>query len=77
MAKRRFENSKTAKSFAKAVNGQVNDCRNNQNSKSAWTVTYNQTSKTKAFNVNGNSNDEIHEADHYMSFEDINGHDVM
>lgn len=46
--RKRFNSEKSAKQFAKKVDGQVNDCRNNENAKSNFTVTYQPSEKTRA-----------------------------
>lgn len=49
MARRkRFTSEKSANSFAKKVNGKVNDLRNVKAAKSPFTVTYEPSAKTKA-----------------------------
>lgn len=50
----RFDSEKNAKSFSKKVNGNVNDCRGNENSKSNFTVTFDK-GKPKPYD---NSNDD-------------------
>lgn len=47
MSRRRFTSERTARSFAKSVNGQVNDLREIEEAKSNFTVTYAKTSATK------------------------------
>jgi len=49
MARRkRFNSENAARSFAKKVNGRVNDLREIAEAKSPWTVTYEPSAKTKA-----------------------------
>ena len=49
MARRiRFNSKKSAESFAKKVDGKVNDCRDIKEAKSPFTVTYKPSQKTKA-----------------------------
>ena len=49
MARRkRFKSEKNAFSFAKKVDGKVNDLRKIEEAKSPFTVTYNPSEKTKA-----------------------------
>ena len=48
MARRkRFNSEKSALSFAKKVDGKVNDCRNIEGAKSPFTVTYQPNEKTR------------------------------
>lgn len=47
MRRKRFNSEKNALSFAKKVNGKVNDCRNIEGAKSPFTVTYQPSEKTK------------------------------
>lgn len=46
--RKRFNNEDAAKSFAKNVDGRVNDLRDIENAKSPFTVTYKPSEKTKA-----------------------------
>lgn len=45
--KKRFKSLKSAESFAKKVNGKVNDLTNIEGAKSPYSVTYEVTEKTK------------------------------
>lgn len=47
MRRKRFNSEKSAISFAKKVNGKVNDLREVPNAKSKFTVTYQPNEKTK------------------------------
>jgi hypothetical protein len=47
MKKRRFFKEKSAKWFASKVNGQVNDLREIKGAKSAFSVTYEKSKKSK------------------------------
>lgn len=49
MSRKRFTSEKTANSFANAVGGQVNDCRNNADAKSNFTVTYMKNDSTREY----------------------------
>lgn len=46
--RKRFNSEHTARSFAKNVDGRVNDLREVLGAKSPWTVTYKSSTKTKA-----------------------------
>jgi hypothetical protein len=52
MSRKRFTSEKNAQSFAKKVNGQVNDLRGIEEAKSNFTVTYEKTDKTRAHGSN-------------------------
>lgn len=59
MARRkRFNSEKAALSFAKKVNGKVNDCRAIKGAKSPFTVTYQPSKKTK-----NHAEDKLHKSD--------------
>ena len=46
--RKRFNSRKSAESFARKVNGQVNDLTEAKNAKSPFTVTYESNDKTKS-----------------------------
>lgn len=50
--RKRFNTERSAKSFAKKVNGNVNDLRQVKNAKSYFTVTYKPTKNTKQYASN-------------------------